>query len=160
MIINLINNSDFQRMMESHLKDMMIFLLERDTPFAILCNLEHVEFDPPLPSDIYDQLQSVTLFMIAGYTFESFEVHEHHISFEAGFGPQNFGSVVSMPLLGVLQVIVEDTPLLVNMALVPKIEEKREVPGVKSSLEALLNNPENRRFLKGGTKDPSKKEES
>ncbi len=151
MIVKLVNSPEFQSMMQSHLREIMALLLERDTPFGLLCNIEYVSFDPPLPPELSEQLQSVTLFMIAGYTFDSFEITEHEIFFEAGFGPQNFGSVVSMPILAVLQVIVDETPLLINMALPADTDEERmEEPGVKSSMEALLSNPENRKFIKKG----------
>ncbi|WP_456403909.1 hypothetical protein [Hydrogenimonas sp.] len=159
MIANMVNSSEFREMMERHLKEMMLYLLESDTPFGLLCNLEYVRFDPPLPPELSEQLNNITLFMIAGYTFESFEIEEHLLSFEAGFGPQNFGSVVSMPTLAVLQVVVEETPILINMALPPAHPaESKEEPGVKSSLEALLSNPENRRFLKEARKEPPESE--
>jgi len=136
-------------MMQSHLREMMAFLLEESVPFGLLCNIDYVSFDPPLPPELSEQLQNVTLFMIAGYTFESFEITENEIFFEAGFGPDNFGSVVSMPILAVLQVIVDETPLLINMALPTRIDEAEpEEPGVKSSMDALLSNPENRKFIK------------
>jgi len=112
----MIKEQEFQEMMEAHIKDMLLYLLESDQPFGLLCNLEQVSFDPPLPEEIAQALQEITLFMIAGYTFESFEIEEHTLFFEAGFGPQNFGSVVSMPALAVLQILVEETPILINMA--------------------------------------------
>ncbi len=149
MIVELVNSPEFRSMMQSHLREAMVLLLERDIPFGLLCNIEYVSFDPPLPPELSQQLQDVTLFMIAGYTFDSFEITERDIFFEAGFGPQNFGSVVSMPILAVLQIIVDETPLLINMALPAYTDEERsEEPGVKSSMEALLSNPENRKFIK------------
>ncbi len=145
----MIKETEFQEMMEAHIKEMLVYMLEKDQPFGILCNLEHVTFDPPLPEDIAGVLQEVTLFMIAGYTFESFEIEGHIVSFEAGFGPQNFGSVVSMPVLAILQILVEETPLLINMAQpMPEYENEPEESGIKSSLESFLSNPENRKFLK------------
>ncbi|WP_300364651.1 hypothetical protein [Hydrogenimonas sp.] len=149
MLIDMIKEQEFQEMMEAHIKDMLLYLLESDQPFGLLCNLEQVSFDPPLPEEIAQALQEITLFMIAGYTFESFEIEEHTLFFEAGFGPQNFGSVVSMPALAVLQILVEETPILINMAQ-PMVDYKmeKEEPGVKSSLESFLSNPENRKFLK------------
>ena len=149
MLIDMIKDPEFQEMMEAHIRDMILYTLESNQPFGILCNLEHVTFDPPLPEDLAQVLQEVTLFMIAGYTFESFQIEEHTLFFEAGFGAQNFGSVVSMPILAVLQVLVEETPLLINMAQ-PMLEYRteREESGVQSSLETFLSNPENRKFLK------------
>ena len=145
----MIKEREFQEILEAHIKDLLHYLLERDQAFGLLCNLEYVTFDPPLPEDLAQQLKEITLFMIAGYTFESFEIEEHILSFEAGFGPQNFGSVISMPILAVLQILVEETPILINMAQ-PMADNTtdKEDSGVKSSLESFLSNPENRKFLK------------
>ncbi len=162
MIANMVNDPKFRQMMQRHLEETMFHLLERNIPFGLLCHLEHVRFDPPLPPELSRQLNDITLFMIAGYTFESFDLQEPLLSFEAGFGPQNFGSVVSMPILAVLQIIVEETPILINLAQPPaRPEESKGEPGVKSSLEALLSNPENRRFLKeGGRRESPEGEKS
>ena len=149
MLIDMIKHAEFQEMMEAHIKDMLAYFLENDQPFGLLCNLEYVTFDPPLPDEIAKNLSEVTLFMIAGYTFESFEFDEHTLFFEAGFGPQNFGSVVSMPLLAVLQLLVEETPIFINMARpMADYKEKREKSGIQSSMETFLSNPENKKFLK------------
>jgi hypothetical protein len=146
----MIKEQEFQEIMEVHIKDMLFYLLENNQPFGLLCNLQHVTFDPPLPKEIASQLQEISLFMISDYTLETFEVEEHTIFFEAGFGPQNFGSVVSMPILAILQLLVEETPILINMAQ-PMIEfkpKKEESSGIQNSLESFLSNPENRKFLK------------
>ena len=149
MLIDMVKEEEFQEMMEAHLRDMMGYLLDSEQPFGLLCNLEHVTFDPPLPEEIATNLQDLTLFMIAGYTFESFAIDEDRPFFEAGFGPQNFGSVVSMPLLAVLQVLVEETPILINMAQPrPDHRLKQADSGIQSSLETFLSNPENRKFFK------------
>ena len=149
MLIDMIKEEEFQNLMEAHLKEMMYYLLASEQPFGLLCNLEYVTFDPPLPEEIASNLQEVTLFMIAGYTFESFEIEDDRLFFEAGFGPDNFGSVVSMPVLAVLQLLVEETPILINMARPrPYSAKERADEGIKSSLETFLSNPENRKFLK------------
>ena len=149
MLIDMIKEREFQEIMDTHIKDILFYLLESDKPFGLLCNLKYVTFDPPLPDDLSDLLQEATLFMIAGYTFESFEIEDDTIFFEAGFGPQNFGSIVSMPVLAILQLLVDETPILINMTQ-PMINFKKKEtdPGIKNSLENFLNNPENRKFLK------------
>ena len=149
MLIDMIKERQFQEIMDVHIKDVLFYLLESNQPFGLLCNLKYVTFDPPLPDDLSELLQEVTLFMIAGYTFESFELEDDILYFEAGFGPQNFGSVVSMPILAILQLLVEETPILINMAQpMTNFKAEEEDSGVKSSLENFLNNPENRKFLK------------
>jgi len=149
MLIDMIKERQFQEMMDAHINDLLFYLLESNQPFGLLCNLKYVTFDPPLPEDLSDLLQEVTLFMIAGYTFESFEIDGDMIFFEAGFGPENFGSVVSMPTLAILQLLVEETPVLINMAQpMTNFKAEEEDSGVKSSLENFLNNPENKKFFK------------
>lgn len=150
MLIDMVKDREFAEMMEAHIKDMLHYLLDADQPFGLLCSLEHVTFDPPLPEEIASKLPKVTLFMIAGYTMESFDVEEHALFFEAGFGPENFGSVVTMPILAVMQLLVEETPLLINLAQpLPGIAQtQKEETGLQSSLESFLSNPENRKFLK------------
>ena len=149
MLLDLVKDPDFQRLMEQNMRDTLAFFLERDQPFGILCNLEYVSFAPPLPDEIAGSLKDLTLFMIAGYTLESCELTEHMIMFGAGFGPQNFGSVVSMPILSIMQILIDETPVALNMA---RPMETHPAPtdddGVKRSLQSFLNNPENRKFLK------------
>jgi type I restriction-modification system DNA methylase subunit len=99
-----------------------------------------------LPQDIFNQFGSHVLFNIAGYSFESAKVEDNYFIFEAGFGSQNFGSVVSMPVLAIKQLVVDDIPLITNIATPTKIETKEEKVG--NSMNILLNNPENQKILK------------
>ena len=71
--------------------------------------------------------------------------------FEAGFGAENVGSFVSVPLLSIAQIIVDDTPILINLALPYEKQmavnsEKNE--GFEASMSVFLSNPENQKLLK------------
>jgi hypothetical protein len=58
--------------------------------------------------------------------------------------------VVSVPLLAIKQIFVGDNPIVINLAN-PVIEGDKKKEGSaskKSSMEALLNNPENKKLLK------------
>lgn len=151
MLYDIIKNPSFARLMENHVRDMLIYLFENDQNFGILCKIEHVTFDPPLPQHLSEEFRSMTLFFLAGYTFESARIENDLLIFEAGFGQENIGSFVSVPLLSIVQIIIDDTPAFVNLAL-PKEHhpivniEKQE--GVQNSMSALLSNPENQKFLK------------
>ena len=93
----------------------------------------------------------MTLFFLAGYTFETASIVENNLVFEAGFGEDNFGSVVTVPLLSIMQVIVDETPLLINLANYKKEKKKvKEIDngGVESSMASFLSNPENSKFFK------------
>ena len=72
--------------------------------------------------------------------------------FEAGFGSDNFGSVVSVPLLSIMQIIIDETPVFINLSVykdeVQEQSREGDDKGVKNSMASFLNNPENSKFLK------------
>jgi len=156
MLFDIIKSPTFGRLMETHIRDMLIYLFENEQNFGILCKIEHLTFDPPLPNEISREFRALTLFFLAGYTFESARLENNMLYFEAGFGQDNIGSLVSVPLLSIVQIIIDDTPAFVNLAM-PREEsvnvtiEKNE--GIQNSMSSFLSNPENQKFIK----EPSKK---
>jgi len=151
MLFDIIKSPSFSRLMENHVREMLIYLFENDQNFGILCKIEHVTFDPPLPSTISTEFRSMTLFFLAGYTFESARIENDALIFEAGFGQENIGSIVTVPLLSIVQIIIDDTPAFVNLALPQeqlRTEELSKNEGVQNSMSAFLSNPENQKFLK------------
>ncbi len=151
MLNSILNDKDFSSMMQRNIEDMLIYLLEREQNFGILCRLDEVSFEPELPSSIKENFGQLTLFFLAGYTFESAILDDSFISFEAGFGSDNFGSIVSVPFFSITQIIVDESPLLINLSEYrPKFElSKSEYPkGIENSMSAFLSNPENSKFLK------------
>ncbi len=152
MLFDIIKSPSFARLMETHVRDMLIYLFENEQNFGILCKIEHIAFDPPLPQHIRDEFRAMTLFYLAGYTFESARIDQDVLIFEAGFGQENIGSFVSVPLLSIVQIIIDDTPAFVNLALPseqqPVAANVEKSEGVQNSMSALLANPENQKFLK------------
>jgi len=93
----------------------------------------------------------MTLVFLAGYTFDTARVDRDTLVFEAGFGTDNFGSFVTVPLLSIMQVIVDETPLLINLASFHRdtnVVKKVDKGGVENSRASFLSNPENSKFLK------------
>jgi len=151
MLFDIIKSASFARLMESHVHDMLTYLFENEQNFGILCKIEHLTFDPPLPKHITDEFRPMTLFFLAGYTFESARIENHSLIFEAGFGQENIGSFVSVPLLAIVQIIIDDTPAFINLALPQDLvtnQNKAAEEGVQNSMNAFLTNPENQKFLK------------
>jgi len=149
MLQSVLNDVEFSNEMRRHVKEVLEILLKKGINFSILTNVSEISFDPPLPEEISSSFKPITMFVLAGYTFESCMVDDWGISFEAGFGHENFGSLVSVPMLSVLQVIVDETPILINLSVeVPKKPKKDKTEGIKRSMEALLSNPENEKLLK------------
>ncbi len=149
MLHQALSDEKFCEIMSEHVQDILEYLLDENINFSILTNIAEVGFQPELPSDITDSFKPITMFVLAGYTFESAVIEDEMLSFEAGFGADNYGSLVSVPLLGILQIIVEETPIFINLSIpVNKKKKKEKKKGVKKSMEALLSNPENKKLLK------------
>jgi hypothetical protein len=152
LLENVIEDSDFARIMRKNIQDVIIHFFEKEQNFGILCRIEDVGFEPSLPQSINSEFRQLTLFFLAGYTFETARIEDDVLVFEAGFGSENFGSVVSVPLLGVMQIIVDETPILINLATSKNEETDREIKvdesGVENSMASFLSNPENSKFMK------------
>jgi len=143
---------DFARLMKQHIQDLVIHFFEKEQNFGILCKIEDAGFDPELPHEINAEFRPLTLFFLAGYTFETARIEDDLLVFEAGFGTDNIGSIVSVPLLSIMQIIVDETPIFINLATLkelPSIDEKQlDTNGVENSMASFLSNPENSKFLK------------
>ena len=152
MLIDIINSDPYHELMQKHIQELLIYLFEQEQNFGILCRIEYLSFDPLLPKEISDEFRPMTLFFLAGYTFESARIDNEILIFEAGFGADNIGSFVSVPLLSIMQIIVDETPLFVNLAQ-PRTSERlqqtsQQDDGIKNSMQAFLSNPENQKFMK------------
>jgi len=146
MTTNLFQTAEYRTLMKEHIRKTIIYLFDQAQDFAIACETKHVTFDPELPADIKETFNETVLFVISGYTYESAKVDEEYFMFEAGFGSENFGSTVRVPLLAIKQLFVGEHPVVINLA-EPQLPQKQE-ERAKSSMEALLNNPENKKLLK------------
>ena len=152
MLDKVINDKKFAYLMQKNIQEMIIHFFEKEQNFGILCKIDNIHFDPPLPADINAEFRPLTLFFLAGYTFETARVESDVLIFEAGFGADNFGSVVTVPLLSIMQIIIDETPLLINLAnseiTVEVQKEELDEGGVENSMASFLSNPENSKFLK------------
>jgi hypothetical protein len=137
MIINL---PYFRDLKEKHAKEIISLLLERDEPFSILAFTPEIRFDPELPEKIKEQFTEAIMFAIANYTLQSAHITEDNFIFEAGFGEENIGSVVTVPIGNIIQITQNEVPLFLNAAATMPKEEKPKNP--------FASNPRNKRFLK------------
>jgi len=150
MLINILNDEKFVDLMQRHIEELMLYLFENDQNFGILCKIEHLNFEPELPEHITKEFQPMTLFYLAGYTYDSARIDGNRLIFEAGFGPENIGSFVTVPLPSIMQIIIDETPIFINHAIYKAVKqpEESESDGVENSMAAFLSNPENEKFLK------------
>jgi len=151
LLDRVIQDKDFSALMQKNIYNLIIHLFEKEQNFGVLCKIEEASFDPELPKDINAEFRPMTLFFLAGYTFDTARIEDEFLVFEAGFGSDNIGSLVSVPLLSIMQVIVDETPLMINLATYKKdlnVEKKVDESGVENSMASFLSNPENSKFIK------------
>ncbi len=142
-----LESDNFKKIMQDHILNTIEYLFNEHQEFGVACEIKYVKFNPELPHDIQNALPEITLFMLANYSFESASIDDQFLSFEAGFGHQNIGAVVHIPLLSIKQLFVGEYPVLINITS-PKREKKQEKIKEIDSMSALLNNPENAKLLK------------
>ncbi|WP_294964361.1 hypothetical protein [Sulfurimonas sp.] len=151
MLDSVINNKEFTQLMQKHMQELIIYFFQKEQNFGILCKIEDALFEPSLPEEIVTEFRLLTLFFLAGYTFETAHIEENSLVFEAGFGAENFGSIVRVPLVSIMQIIVDETPVMINLATHQLEDEPKKVSnekGVKDSMASFLSNPENSKFVK------------
>ena len=144
MTINLLQTPEYKELASEHIYKTIVYLFNKNQEFAIACVIKHLTFTPELPHEIKDSFQDIALFILSGYTFESATLNNDTFIFEAGFGENNFGSTITVPLLAIKQLLLEDTPIILNLSEYTKPKPANE----KNSMASLLNNPENKKLLK------------
>lgn len=157
MLEKLIGSDKFCDMMENNTRENVAFMLENGIEFGVICGTEEVLFEPPLPPEIKKNIKPIALFVLSNYSFESAYIDDEGdtLFFEAGFGPDNYASLVAIELRNIIQIIVEDTPVYINVCAgrqkVKKEVKKTKEPEISTadkSMEKLLSRPENKKFLK------------
>ncbi len=138
-----LHDDDFAHLMQFHTKDIIDLLIQKGEFFSILTNITEVHFDPELPPEIIETFKPITLFSIAEYTYESCSTDDEYFYFEAGFGEQNITSYITIPLSSIIQIIVQESPIFINLS----IKEKKE-ENINTSTNIFLSNPENKKLLK------------
>ncbi|MGN8385651.1 hypothetical protein ACR9J9_07195 [Helicobacter pylori] len=145
-----------------HCVEYLQFLSKNHLSFNLLCERDAIDFSPKLPKEIHEKFGSLVLFVLAGYTLESLMIDAQSVQFEAGFGPNNIGSVVQVKLPGIIQILIKEKNeniVLFNrcdsLELFQKEEplmqepkkDERESKEWLDSKEALFSNSKNRAIL-------------
>ncbi|GAA7224259.1 hypothetical protein ID0460_07420 [Helicobacter pylori] len=145
-----------------HCIEYLQFLSKNHLSFNLLCERDAIDFSPKLPKEIHEKFGSLVLFILAGYTLESLMIDVQSVQFEAGFGPNNIGSVVQVKLPGIIQILIKeknenivlfnrcDSLELFHKEEPPLQEPKKDERESKEwldSKEALFSNSKNRAIL-------------
>ena len=141
----IVSDDRFRAIMRKHCFDTIEYLTNTKNFFSFFCYIHQVSFTPPLPENIKDTLKHLTLFSMSGYTFDSIKLTEKSIEFEAGFGEDNFASIITVPLNAILQLTVEDNVIFVNSgSSIEKKHQQVDKTEMITSISAILSNPKNK----------------
>jgi len=144
-----LETQEFKTIMKEHIVKTINYMFSSNQDFSVACEISEVHFEPHLPENIYNSLPETTLFMLANYSFESASLENNYLSFEAGFGPENIGALVQVPISAIRQIFVGEYPILINISPSSNVEEiEEDIEDEDNSMNALLNNPENAKLLK------------
>ncbi|MDY3113049.1 MAG: hypothetical protein SOW25_01820 [Helicobacter sp.] len=154
---SLLKSKKYLAMQERHCKEIIEILIQKKMNFSIICNVACASFEPELPKEIKDGFNELSLFILAGYTFESLQIDDKNLYFEAGFGEENLGSFVTIPLESIVQIMLPnhniaqgDFCLYINLlaTFAESKNNKSDEKGISDSMRAILANPKNNRFKK------------
>lgn len=143
MTQNITENVEFQELIQNHCKEQINFFISKGIDFSVVANISNITFEPDLPNDLKDNLSKFSLFSLAGYTFQSAYIKEESLCFEAGFGKDNFGSLVQIPFSSIFQIIKNDNIVFINIS--ATLENIDKNPKNKS-MNVFKKNPNNSRF--------------
>jgi len=150
MIFNIVEDINYRDMLEGQIFEVIEYLINNNEEFSITANINGVDFNPEMPESISKNFSQFTLFTLSNYTYESIILTEKNITFEAGFGSENFGSHVTIPLYAIFQIVIEESILFLNpTATVEKYfeEDTIEEEQVSRSMNAFTMNKTNKDLL-------------
>ena len=139
----IIENQEFRNLKNRHAKEILTLLLKLQKPFSILCVAEEITFNPKLPKHISSAFKDIIIFALANYTLQSALIEGENLIFEAGFGEENIGSVVTVPIENIINITEraeDDTPLFLNVA--------ATLPKPKKPQNPFALNPRNQKFIR------------
>lgn len=146
MINKIIKDKEYKSLISKQIKECIDFLLTKETEFAITANINGITFSPELPGSIHEKLSKFSLFILSNYTYSTILISKDFISFEAGFGSENFGSTVKIPLSAIFQIVIEESIIFINpIATLDNFATEEE--NLNKSKNIFKNNPRNKNLI-------------
>lgn len=140
MLDSFMSDRDYSTMLAQHAKELLLLLFSKETSFDVLANMAFTTFEPALPNELLPNDDAV-LFALGGYTLQSARIEQGCLKFHAGFGRDNFASLVSIPLHAIIRLSMGKNVLFINFSI---CEHETQI---QKSRNIFKSNPENKNIF-------------
>ena len=146
MIKKIIKSESYQELIKKQTKETVKYLIDEGLEFAVTANLKGLDFIPELPTSIKSKLANFSLFVLSNYTYSTIILNDDHLTFEAGFGAENFASIVKVPYISIFQIVIDESIISINtLATVDELQEQSS--SHSKSMNVFKTNPSNKDFV-------------
>jgi len=147
MSMDIFLEDKYKTIVLNYFENTISFLMNQQKEFTVIAELRHITFIPELPEDILSSFDEIIRFDIINYAFESSRIEDSHLLFETGFANMSTGTTVQIPLLSIKNIAVDGYTVAINIT-EPIKENPMHEYRLNRSMQAMINNPKNRAFLK------------
>lgn len=137
--------SDHQKIYNTlilHSKNLIQNLYFEKISFSMACRTKMLNFDPPLTPELQTQLGEIAFFILSGYSFQSLEIFDQYLIFEAGLtlkNGQDIGTTISVPYGAIMQILFQGEDMQQPSPIFINPFEDMERDYFDDSLEAILS---------------------
>lgn len=115
MLDVILNDEKFNKLMRAHIDECLDYLLQNKFEFSITANINNVKCDANLHRELKSKHKHMITFAFGGFTLDSARLEKDELVFEAGFGDDTFAHTIAIKFNSILQITVQDTPILLNL---------------------------------------------
>ncbi|NQY23984.1 MAG: hypothetical protein HRT41_08100 [Campylobacteraceae bacterium] len=146
MINNILKDEEYKHLILKQSKETIELLMAKNVEFAVTANLKGLHFEPDLPKSIKSKLANFSLFVLSNYTYTTISLSDTTMTFEAGFGAENFATIVSVPYISIFQIVIDESIIFINtLATMDDLQEQNNFHD--KSMNVFKNNPSNKDLL-------------
>lgn len=147
-------NKKLRKAMEKNCENTIEFLVGENIDFFITVEKDVVEYNPNLPSNILPDNNDFVIFHVINYGLENIHFENNNVVVEMGFGSENFGSTLTIPLWSIFQINIgnhiQKEPMFINILGIKATSIKENIKlknGVDKSKNIFMNNPANKDLI-------------
>lgn len=139
------SDGELKDILSRHVSEIIIYLVRSNRDFSVVAKVEDLSFMPKLPSKIYDRFGDVNMLYLNEYSTAGAEIINNVLIFETSFGEDFFISKVSIHLLNIIQILVEENCIYIN-----SFEHEGKIENsLDNSMTKLLSKEKNRDIFSG-----------